>query len=88
MSRSKWKLSYNASAIGRLITRKKKVVWSRSSVIPKYLCGKKVFVHNGKEFKPVLITEDKVGYKFGEFSSTRKWGLNKNNKKTKNKRGK
>jgi small subunit ribosomal protein S19 len=30
-------------------------------------------VHNGKEHLPVLVTEDMVGHKLGEFSPTRKF---------------
>jgi len=29
-------------------------------------------VHNGKEYIPVKVTEDMVGYKLGEFAPTRK----------------
>jgi ribosomal protein S19 len=33
--------------------------------------GKKVLVYNGKNFKQVKVTREKVGFKFGEFSFTR-----------------
>ncbi len=59
-----------------------KKVWSRTSVIPSFLLGATVWVHNGKEFKKVLITEDKIGYKFGEFSTTRKRSVYKKKKTT------
>lgn len=29
-------------------------------------------VHNGKEFLPVLVSQDMVGHKLGEFSHTKK----------------
>jgi len=32
-------------------------------------------VHNGKEFKNVVVTREKLGYKFGEFSFTRKYNV-------------
>lgn len=54
---------------------KKKIypnLWSRSSVIPNKLVNTIVCVHNGKEFKRVIITKDKIGFKLGEFSFTRK----------------
>ena len=35
------------------------------------LIGKTVLVHNGKEFKKLLITREKIGFKFGEFVFTR-----------------
>jgi small subunit ribosomal protein S19 len=40
-------------------------------------------VHNGKMFSPLLVTEDMVGHKFGEFSSTRNKPKVKKNKKKK-----
>jgi len=30
-------------------------------------------VHNGKDFIPVLVTEEMVGHRLGEFSQTRKF---------------
>jgi len=35
-------------------------------------------VHNGKEFKNVVVTREKLGYKFGEFSFTRKYKVKQN----------
>jgi small subunit ribosomal protein S19 len=72
MSKSKWKVSFLPLSVLKLKRRKKKIVWSRASVIPFFLVGSKVKIHSGKEFKNILITEDKVGYKFGEFAPTRK----------------
>jgi small subunit ribosomal protein S19 len=71
-----------------MIQRKSKLIWSRSSIIPKFLVGISVKVHNGKEFKTVQITEDKVGYKFGEFSTTRKRRQNVLSSKNKQKQKK
>ncbi|MCH7812546.1 MAG: 30S ribosomal protein S19 [Planctomycetes bacterium] len=45
--------------------------WARRcTVVPEFV-GHKFAVHNGKIFIDVLITEDKVGHKLGEFSPTR-----------------
>jgi small subunit ribosomal protein S19 len=44
--------------------------WSRSSTILPDFVGLTFAVHNGKSFPEVLITEDKVGHKLGEFSFT------------------
>jgi small subunit ribosomal protein S19 len=54
---------------------KKEVIktWSRSSTIFPDFVGQTFAVHNGKEFIPVYVTEDMVGHKLGEFSSTRKF---------------
>jgi small subunit ribosomal protein S19 len=46
-------------------------IMSRASVIPMSMIGQNVLIHNGQVFKKVLITREKVGYKFGEFSFTR-----------------
>ena len=55
---------------------KKEVIktWSRRSTIFPDFIGLTFAVHNGKEFVPVYITEDMVGYKLGEFVPTRKFG--------------
>ncbi len=42
--------------------------WSRSSTILPTFVGVTFEVHNGKLFIPVLVTEDMVGHKLGEFS--------------------
>jgi small subunit ribosomal protein S19 len=45
--------------------------WSRRSTIIPQFVGLTFGVHNGKKFVPVLVTENMVGHKFGEFSPTR-----------------
>lgn len=47
--------------------------WSRRSTIFPEMVGFRFGVHNGKEHVPVMITEDMVGHKLGEFSLTRKF---------------
>lgn len=47
--------------------------WSRSSTIFPEMVGFTVGVHNGKQHIPILISEDMVGHKLGEFSPTRKF---------------
>jgi small subunit ribosomal protein S19 len=44
--------------------------WSRSSTILPEFVGLTFAVHNGRKFPEVLITEDKVGHKLGEFVFT------------------
>ena len=48
--------------------------WSRACVITPEMVGFNFGVHNGKEHIPVLVTEDMVGHKLGEFSPTTKFG--------------
>ncbi len=45
--------------------------WARSCTIVPEFVGFTFMVHNGKMFHKVLITEDMVGHKLGEFSLTR-----------------
>ncbi len=45
--------------------------WSRRSVILPEFVGYTVAIHNGKKHIPVFITENMVGYKFGDFAPTR-----------------
>ncbi len=45
--------------------------WSRRSVILPDMIGLTFTVHNGRNFIPVYITENHVGYKLGEFAPTR-----------------
>jgi len=45
--------------------------WSRRSVILPDMIGFTIAVHNGKQHVPVLVTENMVGHKLGEFAATR-----------------
>ena len=45
--------------------------WSRRSTILPQFVGLTFGVHNGMKHIPVLVTEDMVGHKFGEFAPTR-----------------
>lgn len=47
--------------------------WSRACQIPPEMVGFKFGVHNGKDFIEVLVNEDMVGHRLGEFSPTRKF---------------
>ena len=45
--------------------------WSRRSTVTPDMVGYTIATHNGKQFIPVLVSEDMVGHKLGEFSPTR-----------------
>jgi small subunit ribosomal protein S19 len=47
--------------------------WSRACTVVPEMIGYTFGVHNGRLHIPVLITEDMVGHKLGEFSHTRKF---------------
>jgi small subunit ribosomal protein S19 len=45
--------------------------WSRRSMILPDMVGITIAVHNGRQHVPVLISENMVGHKLGEFAATR-----------------
>jgi len=45
--------------------------WSRRSTITPQFVGYTVAIHDGRKHIPVFITENMVGYKFGEFAPSR-----------------
>jgi small subunit ribosomal protein S19 len=45
--------------------------WSRRSMILPDMIGLTLNVHNGRQFVPVFVTENHVGYKLGEFAPSR-----------------
>ena len=45
--------------------------WSRRSMVSPDMVGLTIAVHNGRQHVPVLINEDMVGHKLGEFATTR-----------------
>lgn len=49
------------------------ITWSRASTITPEMVGFTIGVHNGRVHVPVLIVENMVGHRLGEFSLTRKF---------------
>jgi small subunit ribosomal protein S19 len=47
--------------------------WARASTISPEMVGRTIAVHNGRIHVPVLVSENMVGHKLGEFSPTRKF---------------
>ena len=47
--------------------------WSRRSMVSPDMVGLTIAVHNGKQHVPVLISENMVGHKLGEFALTRNY---------------
>ena len=47
--------------------------WARASTISPDMVGRTIAVYNGKMHIPVIISENMVGHKLGEFSPTRKF---------------
>ena len=57
--------------------------WSRRSTIFPQFVGLTFGVYNGHKFIPVLVTENMIGHKFGEFSPTRTFYGHAGDKKAK-----
>ena len=55
--------------------------WSRRSMIVPEMVGVTIAVHNGKQHIPVLVTENMVGHKLGEFAPTRTFKSHSGDKK-------
>ena len=57
--------------------------WSRRSTIFPEMVGLTIAVHNGRQHVPVLINENMVGHKLGEFAPTRTYKGHAADKKAK-----
>jgi small subunit ribosomal protein S19 len=55
--------------------------WSRRSMIVPDMVGLTIAVHNGKQHIPVLVSENMVGHKLGEFAPTRTFKSHSGDKK-------
>ena len=65
-------------ARGRIVVQ----TWSRRSTVMPDFVGVTLMVHNGKVFIPVLVSENMVGHKLGEFAPTRTFKAHSGDKKT------
>jgi small subunit ribosomal protein S19 len=63
--------------------RKPIKTWSRRSVVIPEMIGLTIAVHNGKDHVPVLINENMIGHKLGEFSATRTFKGHSGDRKSK-----
>lgn len=57
--------------------------WSRRSMVFPDMIGLTIAVHNGKQHVPVLVTENMIGHKLGEFAPTRTYKGHQADKKAK-----
>ena len=66
-------------------TRDRKPIktWSRRSTVFPEMVGLTIAVHNGKQHIPVLVNENMVGHKLGEFALTRTYRGHTANRKAK-----
>ena len=63
--------------------RKPVKTWSRRSMVLPQMVGLTIAVHNGRQHVPVLVNEDMVGHKLGEFAATRTYRGHAADKKAK-----
>jgi small subunit ribosomal protein S19 len=73
MTRSTWKNNLAQTSLRQKFSNQTIKIWKKNESIPMFLTGKSVLVYNGKSFKKISITRNRVGYKFGEFTTTRKF---------------
>lgn len=64
-------------------SRKPIKTWSRRSMVMPQMIGVTIAVHNGRQHVPVLITDNMVGHKLGEFAATRTFKGHSGDKKVK-----
>jgi small subunit ribosomal protein S19 len=74
MSRSIWKGSYIDDTLFNKVQLNDKNIYtkSRNSVITELFLGKSIFVYNGMMYYKLLITENMLGKKLGEFILSKK----------------
>jgi small subunit ribosomal protein S19 len=61
--------------------RKPIKTWSRRSMVVPDMVGLTIAVHNGRQHIPVLVSENMVGHKLGEFAPTRTFKAHSGDKK-------
>ena len=57
--------------------------WSRRSMIMPEMVGLTIAVHNGRQHVPILISDQMIGHKLGEFAATRPFRGHSGDRKTK-----
>lgn len=90
MTRSSWKAPYvHHSLLNKVMAslndpkRPAIQTWARASTILPQFVGLTFMVHNGKKFVSVLVVEEMVGHKLGEFVPTRTFKGHSGDKKVK-----
>ena len=96
MARSKWKGTFSSKSLLKnlffpedkeaFLGDKEIKIWSRKDIILENYIGKVLTVYNGKIFKRIFVSREKIGFKLGNFSHTRIH--NPCRKKVVNKKGK
>ena len=74
-------LAKKVQVAGQKNDRRPIKTWSRRSVIVPDMVGLTIAVHNGRQHVPVLVSENMVGHKLGEFAPTRTFKAHSGDKK-------
>jgi small subunit ribosomal protein S19 len=69
-------------AAGASNSKKPIKTWSRRSMVLPEMVGFTIAIHNGKQHVPVLVNENMVGHKLGEFAVTRTFKSHGGDKKS------
>lgn len=92
MARSVWKGPFIEKSLLKKTEEARKAgkntvikTWSRRSTILPNMVGLTYGVHNGNKFIPVLVTDQMIGHKLGEFAPTRTYYGHGADKKAKKK---
>jgi small subunit ribosomal protein S19 len=92
MSRSVWKGPFVEKSILKKVEAARSAgrntvikTWSRRSTILPNMIGLTFGVHNGNKFIPVVISDQMIGHKLGEFAPTRTYYGHGADKKAKKK---
>lgn len=88
MTRSVWKGPFVDRSVLKKVEQAKEgklkgviKTWSRRSTILPHMVGLTFGVHNGNKFIPVLVTDNMIGHKLGEFAPTRTYNGHQADKK-------
>lgn len=89
MARSVWKGPFVERSLLKKVEEARKggknvviKTWSRRSTILPNFVGLTFGVHNGNKFIPVIVSDQMIGHKLGEFAPTRTFKAHSAEKKT------
>lgn len=75
-------LAKKVAAAAKANSRRPIKTWSRRSMVTPEMVGLTIAVHNGRQHVPVLVSENMVGHKLGEFAVTRTFKGHSGDRKT------
>lgn len=76
-------LANKVAAAAKINDRRPIKTWSRRSMVLPDMVGLTIAIHNGRQHVPVLVSENMVGHKLGEFAVTRTYRGHTGDRKTK-----